>query len=32
MMPRRGGFSSGDLFWWGLVVVMLLVGALAYVS
>lgn len=31
-MNSRGGFSAGDVFWWGLVVEMLVVAGLAWVS
>ena len=31
-MNGRGGFDSGDVFWWMVVVEMLVVGALALVS
>ena len=32
MMNGRGGFDSGDVFWWGLVVEVLVVAGLAVVS
>jgi hypothetical protein len=31
-MPRRGGISSGELFWWGLVVEVVLMVALTLVE
>jgi hypothetical protein len=31
-MNSRGGFNSGDVFWWMVVVEVLLVAGLAWVS
>jgi hypothetical protein len=32
MMNSRGGFDSGDVFWWMVVVEVLLVAALSFVE